>query len=62
MRVAIDASSAAVPEGSGVAVYLTELVRGLAAAARLGDTFAVCCRASKFRHRARVPLPRAENG
>ncbi len=57
MRIAIDASSAAVPEGSGVAVYLTELVRGLAAAARPGDTFAVCCRASKFRHRARVPLP-----
>jgi len=57
MRIAIDVSSAATPDGSGIAVYVSELIRHLDAAAAPGDSFLACCRASRWRHRARVPLP-----
>jgi glycosyltransferase involved in cell wall biosynthesis len=61
VKVAIDASSAAAPSGSGIAVYQCALLRHLPAAVPPGDTFIVCYRASRLKHRARFHKPAAAN-
>jgi alpha-1,3-rhamnosyl/mannosyltransferase len=61
VRIAIDASSAAVPHGSGIAVYLAALIRHLAAVAPPDDDCIVCYRASRLKHRSHFLRPRTPN-
>lgn len=58
--IAIDATPAAVPEPTGVAVYIDRLVRGLARVERDIELL-VCYRLSKLRRRALLPRPEAPN-
>ncbi len=61
MRLGIDASSAAVPRGSGIAVYLAALIHHLAAVVPPDDDCIVCYRASRLKHRAHFLPPPAPN-
>jgi alpha-1,3-rhamnosyl/mannosyltransferase len=60
LTVAIDATPAAVPQPTGVAVYIDRLVRGLARVER-DMRFLVCYRLSKLSRRALLPRPAAPN-
>jgi glycosyltransferase involved in cell wall biosynthesis len=58
--IAIDATPAAVPEPTGVAIYIDRLVRGLARVAP-EVRFLVCYRLSKLRRRRLLPAPGGGN-
>ncbi len=61
LRIAVDASAAAVPEPSGVAVYIRELVTALPDALDPRDRLLVCYRLSRVRRRRHWVRPTAPN-